>query len=128
MNIQKGELCVENGNVYVHVFETKLLLPKEKFEKLEQYHGQKIWFGIRPEDVKISMDKTNRNTIKGLVTLIEKTGSEAYLYFKVENGLFVARLNIEYAQDVKHGDQIEFLLDMSRCHIFEFFTEKNIGL
>lgn len=128
MNLQKSELKVEGEDIYVNIFENKLFLPKEKCEKLKQYDGKKIWFGIRPEDVKLSVDKTDKNTIKGTVTLIEKTGNEAFLYFKADdNSLILSRMNINTALHIKYGEEIEFALDMNKCHIFEFFTEKNIG-
>ena len=128
MNIQKSNIEVSGEECFVNLLGNQFLLPKEKREKLKELDGKKIWFGIRPEDIKLNTENLKKNIIKGLITLVEKTGNEAFVYFKVMDELFVSRMNIESASDIEYGTQMEFTLDMDKCHIFEFFTEKNISL
>ncbi len=128
MNIKKAEIVYENDSYYVKLFKFKLSISENKKENISKYLNEKIWFGIRSEDLIINNEEKKNNVIKGTVKLIEPLGYETFVYFSVEDSLFVTRLTGEAPSKFKYGIELEFLVNMEKAHIFEFFTEKNISL
>lgn len=128
MNLHKVEVSVEKEKVYI-VFEgNKVLLPEEKTKKLKSYHGKKVWFGIRPEDVYTKDLKDSDPLFKGTISIIEQMGNEVYIYFHVGEKRFTSRISANKATHLKHGMDYEFSFDMNKCHIFDFITEENLTL
>lgn len=128
MNIEKAKVVKENNDLCIQVCGNLLLLPKEKKEKLIDYTDEKVWFGIRPEDIVYTEEKHVINTVKGVITLLEKTGNETLIYFKVQEKMFVSRFYGEITELLKIGEEAWFHFKMEKCHVFEFFTEKNLLL
>ena len=128
MNIGKGRIIFENNDFYIQVYGNLLLLPKDKKEKLKGFTDEKIWFGIRPEDVVYTEEVNMINTIKGTISLLEKTGNETLIYFRVQESLLVSRFYGEISEKLQIGLEAYFHFKMDKCHVFEFFTEKNLFL
>ncbi len=128
MNLFKVEVTVEGSNVYILFDGYKILLPEEKSRKMKEYNGKKVWFGIRPEDI-VTKDLSNSYAkIQGKIAIVEQMGNEVYVYFYVGEKRFTSRIDALKATHLKHSMDYEFALDMSKCHIFDFFTEENISL
>ncbi len=126
MNIEKSKLIKENNDFYVQVCGNLLLLPKGKKEKLHRFVDEKIWFGIRPEDIVYTEENNIINGMKGRITLLERTGNETLIYFKNHETMFVSRICGDISEKIQIGCEANFYLKMEKCHIFEFFTEKNL--
>ncbi len=129
MNIVEGELLmIENEKVFLKLNDSTHLIPsKEKIEKLKKYIGKKIWFGIRPENIKISnANHLNENTVEGVVNMVENMGNIAYVYFKIGKKEFIARAYPETIKDISFGKKLFFDFDMSNIHFFNYETKKNI--
>lgn len=128
MNIHKVEIAVENEKVYISFDGNKILLPSDKTKKLKNYHGKKVWFGIRPEDIVTKDLRTDESLLKGSIFIVEQMGNEVYIYVHIGNKRFTSRISSDQAVHLKNGMDYEFSFDMKKCHIFDFFTEENLSL
>lgn len=66
------------------------------------------------------------------VSVVEQMGNEVYIYFFLAEQQFTARISAEAeAQDFKTLDyctSARFIVNMAKCHIFNYETEQNIFL
>lgn len=128
MNIVEGELLEKNGEVLVKLdTDTYLILDKEKAEKAKNNIGEKIWFGIRPENIKVSDENSQeKNRAEGVVSVVENMGNEVYIYFKIGEKEFTARASTDVIKNISFGKKLFFDFNMLNIHIFHYKTEKNI--
>lgn len=127
MNIQKAEIIVKGSEVYVKLGNNMLLLPPEKAKRFYARDEQKIWFGIRPEDISVSFSEKNNEPLTGKVSIVEQLGSEAYAYIKINTEKNII-MRTEAINGLAYDEDCIIYLDMTKCHIFDFFTEKNLCL
>ncbi|MHD0316700.1 ABC transporter ATP-binding protein [Fusobacterium sp. THCT1E2] len=129
MNIVEGELLEESGDIIVKLStDTYLTLGKEKYEKLKNNIGEKIWFGIRPENIKVSDENSReKNRVEGIVSVVENMGNEVYIYFKIGEKEFTARASTDVITNISFGKKLLFDFNMLNIHIFHYKTEKNIS-
>lgn len=122
MNLNKGILFKNDNKCYIE-FENNLI----KIENLEHITNgnYKIWFGIRPENLKED-NSDKESALKGRIISVENMGNEVYVYFVVANKTFISRMSVESAKGIKYGDEINFSFDIDKIHLFDFFTEKRI--
>jgi len=121
MNIVEGELLVKLDT------DTYLILDKEKAEKAKNNIGEKIWFGIRPENIKVSDENSQeKNRAEGVVSVVENMGNEVYIYFKIGEKEFTARASTDVIKNISFGKKLFFDFNMLNIHIFHYKTEKNI--
>ncbi len=97
-------------------------------QKLKKVNGQKVYFGIRPEDLGIrGVDGVpgSDNIIKATVEVVEPLGAETQIITSVDGDQsLVARVDA-HAQ-VRPGDQVELLADPKKMHAFTLESEDNI--
>ena len=129
MNIVEGELLKKNEDILVKLDnDVYLVLDKEKAEKVKDNVGEKIWFGIRPENIKVSNNnKIEKNRIQGTVSVVENMGNEVYIYFKIGKKEFTARTSTDVIKNISFGKKLLFDFNMLNIHIFHYKTEKNIS-
>lgn len=129
MNIVEGELLKKNEDILVKLDnDVYLVLDKEKAEKVKDNIGEKIWFGIRPENIKVSNNnKIEKNRIQGTVSVVENMGNEVYIYFKIGKKEFTARTSSDVIKNISFGKKLLFDFNMLNIHIFHYKTEKNIS-
>ncbi|QEK11507.1 sn-glycerol-3-phosphate ABC transporter ATP-binding protein UgpC [Crassaminicella thermophila] len=127
MNLIEGELIKKNNNIAVKIGGMELNLPLNKCEKLNNYVGKKVWFGIRPEDVGIK-NCTSKEGVKGKIEVLEQMGNETFVYFKMGDFQITSRIDSMDAKDLKAGEEHIFSINMDKCHIFDYESEKNISL
>ncbi len=128
MNIVEGSVEVEGENVFIHVDNSKLLLPQDKAPNIRGYNGKKIWFGIRPENILNKDSREDNNLITGQVSVVEQMGNEIYVYFQIGKHQYTARIPSDKGNELTYGINYDFWFDMNKCHIFDYETEKNISL
>ena len=129
MNIVEGELLKKNEDILVKLDnDVYLVLDKEKAEKVKDNVGEKIWFGIRPENIKVSdNNKIEKNRIQGTVSVVENMGNEVYIFFKIGKKEFTARTSTDVIKNISFGKKLLFDFNMLNIHIFHYKTEKNIS-
>ena len=129
MNIVPSELFMDKEKISVKIGDTILHLPEKKAEKVREYVGKKVWFGIRPEH--IGSHETNpekEEYITGKISIIEQMGNEEFVHFIIDEIQYSARLISENIKETRNGKNYNFWFDMEKCHIFDYETEKNISL
>lgn len=130
MNLVEAEIVEASGRIGVKLdAETIIELSGEKAEKVKSYVGNKVWFGIRPEN--IGNAKTNPEAtafVKGKVNIVEQMGNEEYIYFSIGETQYTSRIPVEKAEKADYGDIKSFYFDVEKCHIFDHKTEQNICL
>ncbi|MEF2920321.1 MAG: TOBE domain-containing protein, partial [Acutalibacteraceae bacterium] len=119
----------KSGSTYTLSFDgITLAIPAEKSANLANYVGKEVRFGIRPENVYDDNESINRyaNAMEAKVEVTELMGAEIYLYLTVGTASVTAR--VAPTSKAKPGDTIRIAFDLSRLHIFDKETEKNISL
>ena len=100
----------------------------ERSEKLKEYVGKEVTFGIRPTDI---YDKTMSvvpatpaNTVTVEVEVIEPMGAESVLY--VNCGGHDMVVNLDSSTIAKERQPLEVVFDMDKCHVFDKETEVTV--
>ncbi|PAB59690.1 ABC transporter ATP-binding protein [Anaeromicrobium sediminis] len=127
MNLIKGKLVKRNDDLMVEVNDTLLKLSKEKAEKVKDHVGKEVWFGIRPEYIGLK-EEGSRAKMDGLVEVLEHMGNETFIYFKLGELQITSRIDSLDSKLLKTNTKAAFYVDMDKCHIFDYDTEKNISL
>ncbi|WP_164669606.1 ABC transporter ATP-binding protein [Virgibacillus doumboii] len=125
MNFVTGTL--KDGNFVTG--DTKIKIPEGKMKVLREqgYVDKNIVLGIRPEDIHdepVFIDSTPDTKIAANIEVAELMGAESYLYSKVEDQDFVAR--VDSRSDITGGEQIDLAFDMNKAHFFDGETEQRI--
>jgi len=108
-----------------------LRIPDNYTSALKKYNGQKVIFGIRPENVYREgevISPSEENTILGMVEMVEPLGTETIVHYNTpEPGIQpLASLTSREAIGLKRGSKERLVLDLSKMHAFEKDTEKAI--
>src|SRR5699024_4916084 len=104
-------------------------VPEGKMKVLREkdYIGKEVVLGVRPEDVHdepVFIDANPGSTINAIIDVAELMGSESYLYSKLGEHDFVAR--VDSRVDVSGGEELKLAFDMHKCHFFDVETELRI--
>ncbi|GAB3802985.1 ABC transporter ATP-binding protein [Virgibacillus kimchii] len=125
MNFFSGKLTdglFDLGNVKIKVPEDKLKLLKD-----QNYEGKDLILGVRPEDIHDDTEFLEANpgsTVTATIDVAELMGAESYLYSKIDEQDFVAR--VDSRTDVSGGKQVNLAFDMTNAHFFDADTEDRI--
>ena len=129
MNFFDSVLTKENNGYYVQIADSKLKLPASKasIEGIDEYVGKEIVCGIRPEHV--HDEEAYLSTMKDSITdayveVTEEMGAETYLYLKIGEVPFIARVNPRTT--AKPMDNIKVCFDMNKIHLFDKETEVSL--
>ena len=125
MNFLTGKL--EEG--FFTMDDIKIAVPEGKMKGLRDqgYVGKDIVLGIRPEDIHdepVFIESTPDTKITALIEVAELMGAESYLYSKVNNQDFIAR--IDSRTDVHGGEKLDLAFNMNNAHFFDAETEERI--
>lgn len=118
-----------NGNVISNGTGFEMIIPdgQEKLLKKAGYQGQKLWFGIRPEDISaepIVQDVFPNQIVKAEVVVSELLGAETMLYAKVGDTEFVSKVD---ARDFRQpGEVVDLTFNINKAHFFDINTEERI--
>ncbi|WP_182200869.1 ABC transporter ATP-binding protein [Paraliobacillus salinarum] len=126
MNFFSGTL--EEGKFRVSE-EQAIDVPEGKMKILREqgYIGKDLVLGVRPEDMHdepVFIDANPGSTITASIEVAELMGSESYLYSKLADQDFVAR--VDSRTDISGGESIKLALDMHKSHFFDKETEERI--
>ena len=129
MNFDDVTIIDEGGKTYLQLGEFKVALPDEKGRKPEvlAYAGKEVTMGIRPEcvhDEEVYIETMPDSIIEADVEVVERMGSETYLYLVCQGKNFTAR--VAPTSTAKSGDHIKIALDAKKIHLFDKESEKTI--
>ncbi|MFC3039537.1 ABC transporter ATP-binding protein [Virgibacillus xinjiangensis] len=125
MNFLNGKLT----DGYVEIGENKIKVPEGRMKTLSQqgYIGKELILGIRPEDIHDEpafIQASPETKIKAMIDVAELMGAESYLYSKIQEQDFIAR--VDSRSDIHGGEQVELAFDMNNTHFFDQETELRI--
>ena len=129
MNFINGTLVKKGDDVYFNFEENSIKVPADKANapELQEYIGQEVVVGIRPEsihDQPAQIAALEDSTIDTFVEVTELMGAEIYLYLLVGETKLTARVSARSTS--RAGDTIKIALDTARMHIFDKDTERCI--
>ncbi len=129
MNFIDATLTKEDGGVYLvnDAFKVKLPDGKASRPELAEYFGKVVTMGIRPENIyddEAHLAMFPDCKLPVLVTHTEMMGAETYLYIKVGQSSFIARVNPRTT--AKIDDTIDVVFDNNKINLFDKETEKTI--
>ena len=127
MNFFEATLKKSGSNIIIDAGSFSVEIPDEAKDTVKDHLDKPVIFGIRPEDCHDSYfipKEVIPAKIPGTIIDTELMGSEIHIF--LENGphKFIAR--IDPRSTVKHGDQIDIILNMANFHIFDKETETAI--
>lgn len=130
MNIVEADLLAEDDRIFVKLEDCSLQLPDAMAEKVKNHFGKKVWFGIRPENIKILRDGTSShsNSVKAKVTAVEQMGNEEIIYFEIGDKQFISVQDSDRNYFTNVGNEEMFIFDMVEGHIFDYESENNISI
>ncbi|TDQ35408.1 ABC transporter ATP-binding protein [Aureibacillus halotolerans] len=125
MNFFHGKL----DDTHFHIDNVKVLVPEGKMKLLREqgYANKEIILGIRPEDVHdepVFVESSKDTNVEALVDVAELMGAETYLYSKIGENNFIAR--IDSRTDIQNGQKINLAFDMNKVHFFDIESELRI--
>jgi multiple sugar transport system ATP-binding protein len=127
MNFIEGRIIKKGDKLFFAEKNFTIKVHPDHVPALESYVDKEIVFGARPEDIYDKIYASNAspdNTITATIEVVEPLGAEALLYLTTGKTPFVARVD-EYDQMVINQD-IDLVLDISKCHYFSKETEETI--
>ena len=129
MNFMDAKVGVNGSDVTLKIGEQDLKVPDDKKQALIDggYDGKTVVLGIRPENITDDAEFLAAHPdsiIKSKINVYEMLGAEVFLYFDVEGAQVTAR--VDPSTPLKMGSDATFALDMSKIHLFDKETEKNI--
>ncbi len=127
MNFLTGRLLRKDGAFYFDSDDFLIKLLDKFNDKVAGYENQKVFFGIRPENIydKVFSEDIHRtNTIKANVDIVEPLGSEIYLHLKTGRHTIVAR--VDPNNKTSENQEVEVVFDTNKIHIFDYNNENAI--
>ena len=124
MNFANVTVLKEGEALYIDLNGNKIRVPDSKADKLKDYIGKEVVFGIRPENVHdepMYLSTLTDSIIDAHVDVTEAMGAETHLFLTIEGMNFVARVNPRTT--AKPQDDIKVAFEMERMHIFDKDTE-----
>lgn len=129
MNFIEGRVIEEGGSLFIMTENHKFLIPRGKRKRLLVAKNRETILGIRPEHIYDSNLKApfpNSEKIQETVDVIEPVGADVILLSVFGSSRLTAC--VEPQTEAKLHDQIEFLVDMNRIHLFDKETRNAYGL
>jgi multiple sugar transport system ATP-binding protein len=127
MNFIETKLLDEQGGYWFDEGNFKVKLADDLKEKVKEYVGSTVFFGIRPEDIYDKLfykESTPESIVKLNVKVVEPLGSEVLVYFSTGKNDLVARLDPK--TELTINQDIEMVFDMSKIHLFDIKDGKII--
>ena len=129
MNFINGSLVKKGDEVFFEFEGNAIKVPADKANapELQEYIGQEVIVGIRPEsihDQPAQIAALENSTVDSYVEVTELMGAEIYLYLLIGETKLTARVSARSTS--RAGDTIKIALDTARMHIFDKDTERCI--
>ena len=124
MNFFDVTLASENGDLYVDGGTFRVKVPESKLQAFLPYKGQRVTFGIRPDDIHdphFTPPNIVPGKIKAEVDVTELMGNEVFVHLLTGERSFTGRFDPRTGARV--GDTIETVVNMDNMHAFDPQTE-----
>ncbi|HZY43200.1 MAG TPA: ATP-binding cassette domain-containing protein, partial [Anaerolineae bacterium] len=114
-------------NVIVEGDSFQLNIPAERTKGLDQYLGQTVSMGVRPEDLhdaNFVPPNIHIGTLDAQVDVTELMGNEVYLYLLTGKSSYVAR--VDPRTKARVGTKVQMAANLDNLHFFSKSNEKAI--
>lgn len=125
MNFFDASLSKEGDRLKLDLGFASVLVPADRTERYSDHIGQRVTFGIRPEDIhhpNYPPTDIEPQQIDADVDVIELMGNEKIVYLKNGDNVYLARMDPR--SDVRVGLQTGALFNMANMHLFDVETEQ----
>lgn len=130
MNMLPGTVDEDEQGVYVCLSspeKDKLYFEGKRAEVVRNYKGKQVTIGFRPENILYHPTK-QPDSMCGVVEVIERMGSEEFVYFKFGDKTIISKEMANTCTLVDIGDEFYFSINTNDVHVFDDETEDNITL
>ncbi|WP_125438805.1 ABC transporter ATP-binding protein, partial [Streptococcus sanguinis] len=123
------EVTLEDGRLVGPNRDFSLQVPEGNLKRLREkgYEGNKLIFGIRPEDINMEpafLETFPESVLTAKISVSELLGAESHLYCTVGGSEFVAK--VDARDHMNTGSSIKLGFDLNKAHYFDAETEDNI--
>ena len=123
------EVTLEDGRLVGPNRDFSLQVPEGNLKGLREkgYEGNKLIFGIRPEDINMEpafLETFPESVLTAKISVSELLGAESHLYCAVGGSEFVAK--VDARDHMNTGSSIKLGFDLNKAHYFDAETENNI--
>ena len=123
------EVTLEDGRLVGQNRDFSLQVPEGNLKGLREkgYEGNKLIFGIRPEDINMEpafLETFPESVLTAKISVSELLGAESHLYCAVGGSEFVAK--VDARDHMNTGSSIKLGFDLNKAHYFDAETEDNI--
>ena len=123
------EVTLEDGRLVGPNRDFSLQVPEGNLKRLREkgYEGNKLIFGIRPEDINMEpafLETFPESVLTAKISVSELLGAESHLYCVVGGSEFVAK--VDARDHMNTGSSIKLGFDLNKAHYFDAETEDNI--
>lgn len=121
MNFIDCNLSAVNGNTALEHSAFSLPLTNEQSQSLSGSGAeQSVTLGIRPDDVSISTNQTDKHSIEGEVLVTELLGGDMLVEAQIKGSRVTVKTDPGYDADM--GDNCYLSFDSTRWHLFDIST------
>jgi len=129
MNFIPVDLIEDNGELFVDASDFRIPIPNQKIDKVRKNAeiGEKLIFGIRPEDiirVERAKNVKSENKIETIIDVIEPMGSE--LILSLTTGKHIIQVTVDPDIHLKVDQKIVMVIDTNKMHLFKLDNEEAI--
>jgi multiple sugar transport system ATP-binding protein len=120
-----SELVEEGGEMFIDAGVFRVSVPEDRYDMYRPHLGKKVIFGIRPDNIShadFPPPGIVPAPVDANVDVVEEMGHEKILYLEEGGKTFLAR--IDPRADVRVGQRIRLVLNMSVMHLFDEDTEQ----
>lgn len=115
------EAAYDDGKIFIDG--KKMKVPDEWCKIIKKQN--KLYFGIRPEDIRLSKKEHNSNySIKAVVRYVEDYGDKCGVYFRINE---IEMLALFEGEAPSAGENVYFEPNYDKVHFFDGVTKKNLG-
>jgi len=129
MNFIEGSLAREDGRLYFVREGMRVKLTADLAERVSDYAGKDVVFGVRPENIQVKGQtnlREDENVVSSKVNVVEPLGDDMIVYLTAGGKDFIAKLDSHVRLQVE--DVPEMLFDVESAHIFDPEEGTNISL
>ena len=128
MNFFDATIKQDGGNMSVDTGTIQLPVPSDQADIYKDHVGQKVVFGIRPEDIHDVDDQPPGTTavpVEANVDVVEQMGNEMVVYLEDKGTTFISRMDPRTHARVGHRMGVVFNLE--NMHLFDIDTKLSLA-
>jgi len=129
MNFIEGRLGTDAGEMAFTSGSIRLRISDPLRAAVSDHSGKEVTLGVRPEDIEDATSASaepDGRSVDTVVRVVEPLGDEKLLHLQAGEWQLVAK--VEPHHDAKVDQQLTVLFDISKVHLFDKATGKNISL